>query len=353
MKTASVAAALLLTIIPGVAGAETRQVTGFAPNPGDLLALEHVPAGLPGGAPLVMLLHGCTQRAAEFADASGWAALAERHRFALLLPEQQAANNRDLCFNFFLPGDNRRGRGEAASIRAMVDRALADHGLDPARVFVAGLSAGGGMAAALLAAYPETFAAGAVVAGVPYGCASVEGRPVLAAQKRWFLLTNPFGEAGWAAYACGISRLRPLRFTPLDRDPAEWAALLREAGAPAPSSWPRISLWHGADDGTAHPDNLRELVEQWTAAHGADQRPDREEAAATFRYRAYSDPAGRVAVEAFELPGTDHAFPIDPGPGPEQCGEAGDLFADRNVCAALRIAQFWGLTSTGEPGARR
>jgi poly(hydroxyalkanoate) depolymerase family esterase len=198
VKTAasSLAAALLLATAPSATGAETRQAPGFAPNPGDLLMLGQMPDGLPRGAVLVVLLHGYTQRAAGFADASGWAALAERHRFALLLPEQQAANNRDLCFNFFLPGNNRRGRGEAASIRAMVDRALADHGLDPKRVFVAGLSAGGGIAAALLAAYPETFTTGAVVAGVPYGCASVEGRPVLAAQKRWFLLTNPFGEAG-------------------------------------------------------------------------------------------------------------------------------------------------------------
>src|SRR5437763_1256534 len=81
-------------------------------------------------------------------------------------------------------------RGEAASIRAMVDRTVADHGLDPRRVFVTGLSAGGAMAAVMLAAYPEAFAGGAVVAGVPYGCAGTEGEPILAAERRAFL-ANP------------------------------------------------------------------------------------------------------------------------------------------------------------------
>jgi len=93
---------------------------GFGPNPGDLRMLYHAPTGLEPGAPLVVVLHGCTQTAEGYADGAGWLTLADRYGFAVLAPEQQAANNPNLCFNWFEPGDTRRGAGEAASIRQMV-----------------------------------------------------------------------------------------------------------------------------------------------------------------------------------------------------------------------------------------
>src|SRR4051794_28471403 len=337
---------LVACLVGGPApAAETRQVAGFAPNPGNLLMFEHVPDGLARGASLVVALHGCTQSAREFGDDSGWAGLAERRRFALLLPQQQEANNADLCFDWFRDGDNHRDRGEAASIRAMVDRMVADHGLDPRRVFVTGLSAGGAMAAVMLAAYPEAFVGGEIVAGVPYGCASTEGQPVLAAQRQAFLANPLLGEAAWAAYACGITRAGPLpiRLTPFDREPGAWGDLFREAGAPTPPVWPRVSLWQGDADPTVHPTNLRELLDQWTAVEGIDEVPDREEATAAYRHREFADAAGEVRVETYELPGMGHAVPVDPGSGPAQCGRVADHFADQDVCAAFRIARFWGL----------
>jgi poly(hydroxyalkanoate) depolymerase family esterase len=80
------------------------------------------------------------------------------------------ANNQNACFNWFEPDDTSRDRGEALSIRQMID-AVERYSVDRSRVYVVGLSAGGAMAAAMLAAYPERFAGGAIVAGVPYGCA--------------------------------------------------------------------------------------------------------------------------------------------------------------------------------------
>ena len=82
------------------------------------------------------------------------------------------ANNQNACFNWFQPEDTARDRGEALSIRQMIDAMIARHSVDRSRVYVVGLSAGGAMAAAMLAAYPERFAGGAIVAGVPYGCAN-------------------------------------------------------------------------------------------------------------------------------------------------------------------------------------
>jgi poly(3-hydroxybutyrate) depolymerase len=202
------------------------------------------------------------------------------------------------------------------------------------------------MAAVMLAAYPERFAGGSIVAGVPYGCASTDGQPLLAVQKRWFLWTSPFGEAGWAAYACGIVRagVASIRSPPIDRSPEAWAVLVRDAGAPPPPAWPKLSLWQGLGDRTVHPTNLQELVEQWTAVHGIDSLPDADETTAVYRRRAFADATGAVRVEAVELPGLEHAMPVDPGSGPSQCGVVADYFVDRNVCAAYHIARFWGLT---------
>jgi len=92
--------------------------------------------------------------------------------FALLLPEQQRTNNPNSCFNWFQSGDIERGHGEAASIRQMVATMVSDHGIDPARVFVTGLSAGGAMTPVMLATYPEVFAGGAIIGGLPYGAAT-------------------------------------------------------------------------------------------------------------------------------------------------------------------------------------
>ena len=89
----------------------------------------------------------------------------------MLLPEQRRGNNPNVCFDWFQPEDIKRGEGEVASIAAMVRNMVAEHGLDPTRIFVTGLSAGGAMTAAMLATYPELFAGGAIIAGLPYGSA--------------------------------------------------------------------------------------------------------------------------------------------------------------------------------------
>ena len=89
----------------------------------------------------------------------------------LLLPEQTAANNPKSCFNWFVPNDTARDRGEVLSIHQMIEKAISAHNVDRERVFITGLSAGGAMTAAMLATYPEVFAAGAIIAGLPYGAA--------------------------------------------------------------------------------------------------------------------------------------------------------------------------------------
>jgi poly(hydroxyalkanoate) depolymerase family esterase len=98
--------------------------------------------------------------------------IADRLGFMLIFPEQQPANNPKNCFSWFLPGDTARDGGEALSIRQMISKAVEEFGVDRSRIFVSGLSAGGAMASVMLATYPEVFAGGANIAGLPYGSAS-------------------------------------------------------------------------------------------------------------------------------------------------------------------------------------
>src|ERR1700746_2749625 len=130
------------------------------------------PARLQQPRALVVVLHGCGQTAASYDLGAGWSTLAKHYGFALVLPQQQPANNANGCFNWFSKDDIARGRGEAGSIWQMVARMVRDHGIDPRRVFVTGLSTGGAMTSVMLATYPDVFAAGAIIAGLPFGIAA-------------------------------------------------------------------------------------------------------------------------------------------------------------------------------------
>ena len=128
------------------AATHLTELTGFGSNPGALRMFTYVPKTLQASPALVVVLHGCTQSAGAYDLGAGWSTLSERYGFVLLLPEQTEANNPKTCFNWFLPGDTARDRGEALSIRQMIEKTIGAHGVDRKRVFITGLSAGGAMA---------------------------------------------------------------------------------------------------------------------------------------------------------------------------------------------------------------
>ncbi|MFB8829396.1 PHB depolymerase family esterase [Azotobacter sp. CWF10] len=151
-KTIAVAigTAVLWQALPTDAAAQPlTEVTGFGTNPGNLRAFKVVPQGLPASPPLVVALHGCTQTASNYDNETGWVKYANMGKFVLLLPEQQRANNQQLCFNWFESGDIQRDQGEALSIKHMIDKMVSDHNVDPKRIYITGLSAGGGMTAVI------------------------------------------------------------------------------------------------------------------------------------------------------------------------------------------------------------
>ncbi|MGW7209433.1 extracellular catalytic domain type 1 short-chain-length polyhydroxyalkanoate depolymerase [Streptomyces sp. NPDC054837] len=302
--------AVLLTPTPASADS-VQEVTGFGTNPGALRMFRYVPDGLPAGRPVVVALHGCTQNASGYGTGSGWTQLADRWGFSVVLPQQQSANNASLCFNWFQSGDMARGQGEAASVAQMVERQAGDVSGGP--VYVTGLSAGGGLAAVMMAAYPEKFAAGGIVAGLPYGCAQAAGSP----------------------YVC--------MYVGATQTPDQWGDRVRAARPGYAGPWPRLVAFQGTGDYTVKPVNLTDLVEQWTDVQGGDQAADVSDTVAGYPHRTYTNAGGDTVVETYSITGMGHGQPVDPGSGSAQCGTAGAYILDVNLCAAYRMGAAWGL----------
>ncbi len=301
------------------AGRMTR-VPAFVPNPGALQMLSWRPPGLAPGSPVVVVLHGCGQQAQAFADQSGWLTLAERLDFAVIAPEQSAANNPNRCFNWFEPSDIARDQGEAASIAAMVRHAVSVQGADPQRIFVTGLSAGGAMAVVMLAAYPDLFAAGAVVAGLPYGVATGVGEALGAMHGR-----------GAPSAEVLVARLR--------------------AAAPATGRPPRLAIWHGDADHTVTPGNATALLNQWAAAHGLDAgAAEAERLPGRTRLRLHAPGSDTVLVESNLVQGLGHGAPLSTL-GPDALGATAPYMLEAGVSSSLEIARFWGLAPAAPAGA--
>jgi poly(hydroxyalkanoate) depolymerase family esterase len=356
------ASALLLVAGASPALAATPvEVTAFGTNPGDLKMFKYIPDGLPASAPLVVVMHGCTQNARTYAKESGWIQLADKLRLALAMPEQVKPNNQNLCFNWFQLGDITRDQGEALSIKQMVDKMKLDHTIDPKRVYVTGLSAGGGMTSVMLATYPDIFAGGGIVAGLPYGCAKNlsdalqcmnAGRPGSGALVG--LPTGlPSGLSGGLPGSSTVNVPLPPGFClffpwlcPSDGDttftPSEWGDLVRRASSHT-GPFPRVSIWHGSADTTVNAINATEDVEQWTNVHGIETEPTVRDTLKGFPHQVFKDASGNAVVEFVSVTGMSHGTPIDPGTGADQCGTPDQYVLDVNICSSFFIAKFWEL----------
>jgi poly(hydroxyalkanoate) depolymerase family esterase len=296
------------------------EVTEFGSNPGNLRMLTYVPKAVSPSPALVVVLHGCTQNAAGYDHGSGWSAVADRYGFVVLYAEQQEANNPNRCFNWFQVSDTERNRGEAHSIRQMVEHATRQHNVDRGRVFVTGLSAGGAMTSAMLATYPEVFASGAIVAGLPYHCATSVPE----------------------AFEC--------MFQGQTRSAQEWGDLVRNASSHQ-GPWPKVSVWHGSADSTVKPMNAGEILKQWTNVHGLQPAPSYSETIDGYPRRVWTDDGGEDVIEEFVITGMAHGTPLATGDDEHSYGAAGPFLLDVGISSSYRIAQFWGLTENAENAA--
>jgi poly(hydroxyalkanoate) depolymerase family esterase len=289
------------------------EITGFGSNPGALRMFAFVPEHLQRAPALVVVLHGCGQTAAGYDLGAGWSTLAQRYGFALLMPEQQASNNANTCFNWFNPEDTARDHGEACSIRQMIARMAGDHDIDSRRIYVTGLSAGGAMTSVMLATYPEVFAGGAVIAGLPYGIAS-NVREALNG-----MLQSPS---------------RPAR---------ELGDLVREASTHK-GPWPKVSVWHGSADRTVNPANANEIVKQWLDVHGLPLTPMSNADVDGFPREVWWNADGETIVESYTITDMAHGTPLGLSDNDERYGEEGAFLIEAGISSSYHIANFFGLT---------
>jgi poly(hydroxyalkanoate) depolymerase family esterase len=289
------------------------ETSEFGSNPGDLRMFSFVPKELRPQPALVVVLHGCGQTAAGYDLGTGWSALAKHYGFALLMPEQQPTNNAHSCFNWFRPEDTRRGHGEACSIRQMIARIVDDHHIDRKRIFITGLSAGGAMTSAMLATYPETFAGGALIAGLPYGVA------------------NNVREA-----LSGMMQSPP-------RPSGELGDFVRNASKHR-GPWPRVSVWHGSADRTVNPANADEIVKQWLDVHGLPADPMSEGMVDGYPRQIWWNDEGETVIESYTITDMAHGTPLGMAENDERYGATGAFLIEAGISSSYHIANFFGLT---------
>jgi poly(hydroxyalkanoate) depolymerase family esterase len=289
------------------------ETIGFGSNPGELRMFSFVPDNQQQPPALVVVLHGCGQTAAGYDQGAGWSTLAKRYGFALLMPQQQSSNNANGCFNWFNPEDTAREHGEAGSIRQMVTRMVGDHKIDSGRIFVTGISAGGAMTSVMLATYPEVFAAGAVIAGLPFGVA----RNVREALNG--MLQSP------------------------SRPPSELGDLVRSASSHK-GPWPKISVWHGSADRTVDPGNANEIVKQWLDVHGLPAAVMSEGTVDGYPRQIWWNADGETVVESYTVTDMAHGTPLGVADSDEPYGMQGAFLIEAGISSSYHIASFFGLT---------
>jgi poly(hydroxyalkanoate) depolymerase family esterase len=239
----------------------------------------------------------------------------------VLFPEQQRQNNSNLCFNWFNSADIRRESGEALSIFQMIEAVRRKLAIEPTMVFVTGLSAGGAMANVMLATYPEVFAGGAIIAGLPYGCAQT----IPEAFDRMRGHGGP-GHASLTQLVRGASNHR--------------------------GSWPTVSVWQGDADSTVSPSNAEAIAAQWRGLHGVDHSPATTAMANGGRRSIWRDATGRIVVEQVQIAGMGHGTPLMAS-GVGAYGSAGPFMLDVGISSTVEIARSWGLLDEhGEREAR-
>ncbi len=304
---------------PAASGADLEEIHAFGSNPGALRMFRYVPASAAPSAPVILVLHGCVQGARDMYTGSGFREVADARGIVLVLPEQTTGANPSRCFNwageYGDPANLIRGQGENQSIVEMVRHTEMTLGTDPDAVYVTGFSGGGAMVPVLLATWPDVFAAGAVIAGVPYRC----------------------GVSVTDAFAC----MRPGR----DRTPSEWGDLVRGA-SPVTDGFPRVAIWHGRDDPTVVPLNARELVDQWTDVHRTDAVAD-DTTTSGRHERSEFRHGGATVVQLNLVDGLAHALPNMPN---DDCGAAGAFLGGAEICAAREIADFFQAQPPSPPG---
>ena len=222
---------------------------------------------------LIVMLHGCTQSPEDFAAGTGMNALAEEYRLVVIYPAQTNRDNQMACWNWFRPGDQAHGAGEPAIIAGLTESIRAEFGIPRDRVFVAGLSAGGAMAAVMGETYPDLYAAIGVHSGLAFGSA------------------NDVPSAFSAMQGQGL-------------------AAEEHVGSGGKKNAPRMIVFHGSADTTVHPANARRIVARQTGDLSRIRRSDHAREGGIRGYTRLVLPGDDRApvLECWMIDGAQHAW---------------------------------------------
>lgn len=295
------------------------QVNHFGNNPGNLKMFMYAnnlkkDSGLK---PLVIVLHGCGQSAAEVARLTGWNKLGYLNDFIVLYPQQKIINNVSTCFNWFRNADINKGEGECESIYQMILYMRQHYAIDGNRIFVTGLSAGAAMAVVMMATHPESFKGGAIFAGGAYK-----------------LATNAFASV---AVMAGTKKLSG----------DELLKNVTEQNPAFKGPYPNLIIYQGLNDFVVNHKNAGLLIDQWTGFTQIDSIPDKTEKPfmniADIKRMEYADSLGRTVIIFYEIDNLGHRIMVKPGNKKDEGGETGTYGADRGFHSTFQTAKDFGI----------
>lgn len=291
-----------------------EKISDFGDNPGKLRAFYHEPENPTENMPLMVVLHGCNQRAREAADLTDWNNLADIYGFYVLYPEQKTTNNGSRCFNWFLEKDYTKNSGENESIKNMILTVQNDFKLDPSRTYITGLSAGAAMSMIMIADYPEMFDGAAIMSG------------------------GPFKSAGKVKESYNALAGK------IDKTPQEWGDLVREENPKYSGDYPPIMVFHGKKDLVVDFKNSNEIIEQWSNVLGIslDNKTTTNPETDITRI-AYLDDLQSEVIVSIEVDKMGHALLVDPGNEIDQGGGKGVFAEDINYFSSYWVGKQFGL----------
>lgn len=293
------------------------EITNFGINKGNLEMYVYKPIDNDMEVPLVVVLHGCAQTATEMAEQSGWNTLADSNNFMILYPQQKVENNLNRCFNWYENMDISKNDGESATIREMIQYAIQNYDIDPSKIFISGMSAGGAMTNVLLANYPDLFDSSAILSGIPFKAAND--------------LTT--------AYAAMQGKI--------EKTNEEWVASISNNNLNYDGEYPKVVIVHGIDDPFVNVKNAEIIEMQWKGIHKIETEPT-----IVPEFNGNSDITKTMHIKnncpvlvKYEINNLGHAMAVDPGQEKQQGGNVAKFAVDKNFHTTYWVANFFGLVN--------